>query len=143
MEKIGSPATIVGRSRIFSKAYYDTHDFAKTTLKAPLGSGPYRIAKMKQGSFIIFERREDYWAKDLPVNTGRYNFAELRYEYFRDRTAEFEALKANEYDLREEFTSKTWATEYDIPQIREKRLLRLTLPDFSASNSAVRSRKYS
>jgi len=128
------PAIIAGLP-IFSKAYYDSHDFSKTTLKAPLGSGPYRISKMKQGSFIIFERREDYWAKDLPVNTGRFNFAELRYEYFRDRTAEFEALKAGEYDLREEFTSKTWANEYDIPQVRENRLLRLTLPDARPSGA--------
>ncbi len=141
------PAIIAGLP-IFSKAYYDTHDFSKTTLKAPLGSGPYRISKMKQGSFIIFERREDYWAKDLPVNTGRFNFAELRYEYFRDRTAEFEALKAGEYDLREEFTSKTWANEYDIPQVRENRLLRLTLPDARPSGAQgffinVRRKKFS
>ncbi len=141
------PAIIAGMP-IFSKAYYDSHDFSKTTLKAPLGSGPYRISKMKQGSFIIFERREDYWAKDLPVNTGRFNFAELRYEYFRDRTAEFEALKAGEYDLREEFTSKTWANEYDIPQVRENRLLRLTLPDARPSGAQgffinVRRKKFS
>ena len=52
------------------------------------------------------------------MNQRPFNFDELRYEYFRDRTAEFEALKAGEYDLREEFTSKTWATEYDIPQVK-------------------------
>ncbi len=55
------PAIVAGLP-IFSKAYYDTHDFSKTSLKKPLGSGPYRIGKMKQGSFIIYERREDYWA---------------------------------------------------------------------------------
>ncbi|HDO52715.1 MAG TPA: ABC transporter substrate-binding protein, partial [Rhizobiales bacterium] len=120
---------IVAGLPIFSKAYYDKNDFSKTSLKTPLGSGPYTVAKMKQGRFIIFGRREDYWAKDLPVNRGRFNFAELRYEYFRDRTAEFEALKAGAYDLREEFTSKTWAKEYDIAQVRSGRLLRLTLPD--------------
>jgi len=141
------PAIVAGLP-IFSKAYYDVHDFSKTSLKAPLGSGPYRIAKMKQGSFIIFERREDYWARDLSVNAGRFNFAELRYEYFRDRTAEFEALKAGEYDLREEFTSKTWATEYDIKQVREKRLLRLTTPDARPSGAQgffinVRRKKFS
>ncbi len=128
------PAIVAGLP-IFSKAYYDTHDFSKTSLKKPLGSGPYRIGKMKQGSFIIYERREDYWAKDLPVNRGRFNFGELRYEYFRDRTAEFEALKSGEYDLREEFTSKTWATEYDIKQVRSKRLLRLTMPDARPSGA--------
>ncbi|MDA7949031.1 MAG: extracellular solute-binding protein [Hyphomicrobiaceae bacterium] len=120
---------IVSGLPIFSKAYYDKNDFTKTTLKPPLGSGPYKIKNFKQGSFIVYERREDYWGKDLPVNQGRFNFDELRYEYFRDRTAQFEALKAGEYDLREEFTSKTWATEYDIPQVKSGKLIRLTLPD--------------
>lgn len=121
--------TIVSSLPIFSKAYYDKNDFSKTTLEPPLGSGPYKVGDFKQGSYIVYERREDYWAKDLPVNVGRLNFDQLRYEYFRDRTAEFEALKAGEYDLREEFTSKVWATEYDIPQVKSGKLIRLTLPD--------------
>ena len=138
---------IVAGLPIFSKAYYDIHDFARTTLKAPLGSGPYRIAKMKQGSYIVYARREDYWAKNLPVNRGRYNFAELRYEYFRDRTAEFEALKAGVYDLREEFTSKIWKTAYDIAQVHAKQLIILTLPDARPSGAQgffinIRRRKF-
>ncbi|MBZ0216749.1 MAG: extracellular solute-binding protein [Fimbriimonadaceae bacterium] len=120
---------------IFSKAYYETRDFALTSLDPPLGSGPYRIADYRQGRFVQYELRDDYWGKDLPVNRGRFNFRELRYEYFRDRTTEFEALKAGAYDLREEFTSKTWATEYDIPQVRDGRLLRATLPDHRPSGA--------
>ena len=120
---------IVASLPIFSKAYYDKTDFTKTSLEPPLGSGPYTVGDFKQGRYIIYERKKDYWAKDLPVNVGRLNFDQLRYEYFRDRTAEFEALKAGEYDLREEFTSKVWATEYDIPQVKSGRLIRLTLPD--------------
>ncbi len=102
---------------ILSKAYYATREFDQTTLEPPLGSGPYRISDFKQGSFTTFKRREDYWAKDLPVNRGRYNFDEIRYEYFRDRTAQLESLKAGAYDLREELTSKDWATAFDIPQV--------------------------
>lgn len=128
-EQVRDLPTIVAALPIFSKAYYEKNDFTKTTLEPPLGSGPYKVKTFKQGGYIIYERREDYWAKDLPVNVGRFNFAELRYEYFRDRTAEFEALKAGEYDLREEFTSKVWATEYDIPQVKDGRLIRLTIPD--------------
>jgi len=134
-DKIRDLPAIVAALPIFSKAYYDIHDFSKTTLEAPLGSGPYTIGQIKQGRTLVFTRRDDYWAKDLPVNKGRFNFAELRYEYFRDRTAEFEALKAGEYDLREEFTSKVWATEYDLKQVREKRLLRLTVQDARPSGA--------
>lgn len=114
---------------VFSKAYYTEKDFAKTTLEPPLGSGPYKITDFKQGRYVTFTRRDDYWAKDLPVNKGQHNFGELRYEYFRDRTAQFEALKAGAFDLREEFTSKVWATQYDIPPVRKGWLKTETLPD--------------
>ncbi len=122
---------------IFSKAYYDDpkHDFSKTTLEPPLGSGPYKIKDFKQGSFIAYERREDYWAKDLPVNRGRHNFGEIKLLYFRDRTAELEALKAGVLDLREEFTSKHWATEYDLPSVKEGRLIKADLPDETTSGA--------
>ena len=119
----------VAQLPIFSKAYYATRDFSDTSMEAPVGSGPYAVADMKQGRYITYRRRADYWGRDLPVNRGRFNFDELRYEYFRDRTAEFEALKAGEYDLREEFTSRNWATAYDIDQVRSGQLVRLTLPD--------------
>ncbi|MEM9030634.1 MAG: extracellular solute-binding protein, partial [Pseudomonadota bacterium] len=114
---------------IFSKAYYATREFDQTTLDPPLGSGPYRIADHQQGSFVNYRRRDDYWAKDLPVNRGRWNFDEVRFEYYRDRTAELQALKAGVYDLREEFTSRDWATAYNIPAVRDGVLKRLTLPD--------------
>ncbi|MDX2265736.1 MAG: extracellular solute-binding protein [Hyphomicrobiales bacterium] len=120
---------IVSQLPIFSKAYYAKRPFDESTLEPPLGSGPYAIGEFKQGSFVVFKRRADYWAADLPVNRGKYNFDEIRYDYYRDRTAEFEALKGGAYDLREEFTSKTWATEYDIPQVKSGRIVRAELPD--------------
>ncbi|MGI9569032.1 MAG: extracellular solute-binding protein [Desulfobulbia bacterium] len=120
---------IVAQLPIFSKSFYTTRDFDKTTLEPPLGSGPYKISKFSQGRYVNYQRRDDYWARDLNVNVGRYNFEELRYEYYRDRTAEFEALKAQAFDLREEFTSKVWATQYDIDAVRKGLLIRATLPD--------------
>lgn len=120
---------VVAGLPILSKAYYATRNFEETTLEAPLGSGPYRIGDFKQGTFITFARRPDYWAKDLPVMRGRFNFDEIRFEYFRDRTVALEALKGGQFDFREEFTARNWATSYDIPAVAEKRLLRATLPD--------------
>lgn len=120
---------VVATLPILSKAFYGTHAFTKTTLTPPLGSGPYMISDFKQGTYVTYKRREDYWGWHLPVNQGRYNFDELRYEYFRDRTAEFEALKAGVFDLREEFTAKDWSTGYDIPAVHDGRLIRDVLPD--------------
>ncbi len=126
---------IVATLPIFSKAFYSKHPFDKSSLLKPLGSGPYRIGDFRQGRYVEFIRRKDYWARDLPVNKGRYNFDKLRYEYFRDRTAEFEALKAGVFDLREEFTSRDWAKNYDIEQVRSGRLLRRVLPDATPSGA--------
>jgi microcin C transport system substrate-binding protein len=120
---------------ILSKAHYSVHDFEKDSLVPPLGSGPYEIADFRQGTFVSYKRRTDYWGADLPVNRGRFNFDEIRFEYFRDRTASLEAFKAGAYDLREEFTSKSWATEYNIPQVRDGRIKLLTLPDNSPSGA--------
>ena len=120
---------------ILSKAYYATHDFEQTTLDPPLGSGPYKLGDFKQGTFVSYRRRSDYWAKDLPVTRGRFNFDEVRYEYYRDRTAALESFKAGAYDLREEFTSRDWATGYDVPPVRQGRIVLLTLPDENPSGA--------
>jgi microcin C transport system substrate-binding protein len=126
---------IVASLPIFSKIYYTKNDFSKTSLKPPLGSGPYRVADLKQGQFITYELRSDYWAKALPVNAGRHNFAVIKLLYFRDHNAELEALKAGVLDLREEFVSKSWATEYNIDAVKDGRLIRATLPDDNASGA--------
>lgn len=126
---------VVAGLPIFSKAYYQTHDFKKSTLEPPLGSGPYKIGPFRQGQYVGYLRRDDYWAKDLPVNRGQYNFDEIRFEYFRDRTAELEALKAGILDLREEFTSKAWATEYNLRAVKDGRLIKEQLPDETMSGA--------
>lgn len=126
---------LVAQLPIFSKAYYTSHEFDQSTLEAPLGSGPYRVGKLEQGRFIEYDRVTDYWARDLNVNVGRWNFDIIRFEFYRDRTAQFEAFKAGEYLFREEFTSKTWATEYNFPAVDDGRVLLLTTKDETPSGA--------
>jgi microcin C transport system substrate-binding protein len=125
----------VAQLPVLPKAYYDQRNFEETSLERPLGSGPYRIGQYSQGRYVSYERRDDYWAKDLPVNRGRFNFDEVRFDYFRDRTLELEALFANTIDFREEFTSKDWATGYDKPMVKDGRMQRLSLPDETPSGA--------
>jgi microcin C transport system substrate-binding protein len=125
----------VGGLPILSKAYYDEVDFTKTTLVPPLGSGPYKLSDHRANAFVEYARRGDYWAKDLAVNRGRYNFETLRFQYYKDRGAGFLGLSAGDYDLREEFTSKRWATGYDFPAIKDGRVKLLTLPDENPSGT--------
>ncbi len=124
---------VVATLPILPKAYYATRDFEQTTLEPPLGSGPYVIGDFKQGSFVTYKRRDDYWAKDLPVNRGRFNFDEVRYMYYRDRAAELLAVQADELDLREELTAIAWVTGYDVPAVKSGQLVKLTLPDENLS----------
>jgi microcin C transport system substrate-binding protein len=120
---------------ILSKAYYEKAGFDKASLDPPIGSGPYEIGDFKQGTYITYKRRPDYWGVNLPVMRGRWNFDEIRLDYYRDRTAGLEAFKAGAYDLREEFTAKSWATEYKFPAVEQGRVKLMTLPDESPSGA--------
>jgi microcin C transport system substrate-binding protein len=128
----GLPGVVAGLP-VLSKAYYATRNFEETSLERPVSSGPYKIGEFKQGTNVTYVRREDYWAQDLPVNKGRYNFGEVRFEYFRDRTAALESFKSGTIEMREEFTAKDWSTAYDIPQVKDGRIQLLTLPDERAA----------
>lgn len=125
---------VAGELPILSKAYYRDVEFDRTTLDPPLASGPYRITEVEQGNSLTLSRVKDYWAKDLPVNKGLWNFDTIRIDYYADRTSALLAFFADEYDFREEFTSKSWATEYDDKQpVKDGRIVRLTVPDGSPS----------
>ncbi len=108
---------IVGQLPVLSKAYWSTHDFDKTTLEPPLGSGPYRVASVEPGRSIVYQRVKDYWGAKLPVRAGRDNFDTIRYDYYRDTTVALEAFKAGQYDFREETVAKNWAAGYDTPAV--------------------------
>ena len=118
---------------IFSRAYYATHEFDQSTLDIPLGSGPYRVGRFEAGRYIEYLRVADWWGAKLPVSVGQYNFDTVRYEFYRDRDVGFEGFKAKSYLFREEFTSRTWATGYDFPAIRDGRVKRREIPDETPS----------
>jgi len=103
-------------------------DVTATTLEIPLGSAAYRIREFVAGRTLVLERVKDYWGKDLPVNIGRDNFDEQRFEYFRDSTVALEAFKADQIDWRTENSAKSWATAYDFPAVKEGRVLKEEFP---------------
>ena len=99
------------------------------TLEPPLGSGPYRIKSLVPGRTVSYERAPDYWGAKIPVKVGKDNFDEIRFEYFRDDTVELEAFKAGHFDFRVESSARSWATAYDFPAQREKRVVLETFPE--------------
>lgn len=121
--------TIVGEMQVLSKKYWEGRDFAKTTLDKPLGSGPYKIDAFEPGRSITYRRVADYWGKNLPVNRGRYNFDEIRYDYYRDGSVALEAFKAGQYDVRVENSAKNWETGYDSPALRDRLFVKENIPN--------------
>jgi microcin C transport system substrate-binding protein len=110
---------IVGEMPVFSKAYWESHDFEKTTLDAPLTSGPYEVETVDAGRSITLKRVENYWGAKLPVNVGRFNFDRIRTDYYRDGSVALEAFKAGQFDFRVENAAKNWATGYkDAPAVK-------------------------
>ena len=95
--------------------------FSRPRWRRLWGPAPYKVKRAKPGTYIEYERVEDYWAADLPFARGLNNFDTLRIEFYRDRQAAFEAFKKGKITFREEFTSKVWATEYDFPAMEDGR----------------------
>jgi microcin C transport system substrate-binding protein len=120
---------------VFSRAYYEKKPFDRSTLEAPLGSGPYKVGRFEAGRFIEFDRVKDWWGAGLPVSRGTNNFDVIRYEYYRDRDVAFQGFTAHNYQFREEFTARTWATAYDFPAIKDGRVKRKTIPDDTPSGA--------
>jgi len=115
---------IVGEVPILPQHYWSERDFSKPSLEVPLGSGPYAIERIDPGRTILYQRRDDYWGKDLPVNKGRYNFDQRQFDYYRDSTVALEAFKAGEYDYRSEHASKAWATGYTGAPFDDGRIIK-------------------
>jgi microcin C transport system substrate-binding protein len=111
-------ALIIGQLTVLPKHYWQDRDFTKPGLEIPIGSGPYKIAAVRPGRSITYQRDDSYWAKDHPVNRGRYNFETITYDYYRDRTISLHAFKAGEYDFRQENSSRAWATAYVGPSFK-------------------------
>jgi microcin C transport system substrate-binding protein len=126
---------IVGQLIVLPKHWWEGTDkagnkrnVANTTLEAPLGDGAYRIKEFVPGRSIVYERVKDYWGKDLPVNIGRDNFDQIRYDYYRDQQVALEAFKGDQIDFRVEGSAKDWATGYDFPGVTDKRVLKEEFP---------------
>ena len=132
---------IVGQLPVLPKHYWEgtdksgrKRDVTQTTLEPPLGSGPYRLKDFAPGRSLVYEKVEGYWGRDLPVIIGTRNFQTIRYEYFRDSTVALEAFKGDQVDWRTENSAKSWATSYDFPAVRDKRVV---LEEFPVRNSGI------
>lgn len=121
---------IISQISILPKHYWtaEGRDFSQSSLVPPLGSGPYKVGAVAAGRSIEYLRVPDYWGKDLPINKGKFNFDRIVYDYYRDSDVALEAFLSNEYDIREENTAKLWADSYNVPQVKDGRIIKAEIP---------------
>ena len=119
---------ILGLMPVLPEHAINVATFEDTTLAKPVGSGPYVVSTIDPGKSVTFERDPNYWGKALPINRGLWNFAELRFDYYRDANAYFEAFKAGVYEVRAERDPNRWQTGYDFPAVRDGRVVKESFP---------------
>lgn len=126
-ENRGLPLILAGLP-VLSQKWWSGRDFNKTTLDVPVSSGPYVISDFNPGKFIEYRRNPAYWARDLNVNKGYYNFDRVRYDVYRDSTVAIEAFKAGLLDVRMENEAKKWAAFRDTNLTRDGRVKMMSFP---------------
>jgi len=121
---------------VFPEHWWKDRDFGNGGgFEPPVGSGPYRIGKVDPGRSITFERNVDWWAKDLPVNRGLYNFDHFSVEYFGDTDVARQVLLGGGYDYNREYSATGYAVRYESPALTEGRLQRAHLAPGAVQSS--------
>ena len=119
---------LLGLMPVLPKHRTDPETFERSTFEKPLGSGPYTVETVEPGRSLTYKRNPNWWGRNKPVNRGRFNFDQIRVEYFRDQTALFEAFKVGDVQLRIEDDAGRWAEGYAFPAVTEGRIQRFEIP---------------
>ena len=128
---------ILGQMPILARHYWQAHDFSAPGMTIPVTSGPYRPVRIEPGRSITFARVEKYWARDLPVNRGRYNFNRIQFEYYRNNNVLFEALQKGEYDFKIVSDPRVWYHQLQDESLAKHQLLRASLHNRNPQTLAI------
>ncbi len=128
-KNVREAALIAASLPIISKAYYTKVEFDKTTLEAPLGSGPYMVEKLDAGRSITYRRIKNHWMEKIPATRGINNFDSINYDMYRDENVALEAFKSGAYDFRREYVARNWAKAYDHPAIASGKIIKREVAD--------------
>ncbi|BDH45157.1 ABC transporter substrate-binding protein [Salmonella enterica subsp. enterica serovar Choleraesuis] len=120
---------------VMPEKFWKNHNLGEPLARPPLGSGPYKITDWKMGQYTVWSRVKDYWAQNLLVNRGRWNFDSLRYDYYLDDNVAFEAFKAGAFDFRTEGSPKNWATLYTGKNFHQGYIVKEEEPNKSAQDT--------
>ncbi len=117
---------IISGLPVFSQAWVGDIAFDKLAIKTPIGSGPYTIKDYQLGKYLTYQKNPNYWAKDLNVRQGMFNFNHINFKFYKDRTIALEAFKAGEFDFISVYSSKSWAKDYKGKRFRSGEIIKKT-----------------
>ena len=115
---------IMGLMPVLARHQFDADSFERTSLEPFVSSGPYTFGRIDRGRSITYTRNPNYWGRDLPVNRGRFNFDEVRYDYYRDASVMIEEFKTGHIDIRPEEDPARWAEGYKVPALGDGRIIK-------------------
>ena len=119
---------ILGLMPVLAKHTIDPEKFEETTFQPIVGSGPYTFADVNPGRSVTLKRDPNYWGRDLAITRGFWNFDEVRTEFYRDANSHLEAFTKGLYDVRPELDPSRWETAYDVPAVRDGRIVKEAFP---------------
>jgi peptide/nickel transport system substrate-binding protein/microcin C transport system substrate-binding protein len=117
-----------GGLTVFSRAWGAGKKLDEIVFEPPIATGPYLMGKFEMPSRIEFKRNPDYWARDLPVRRGFFNFDTIRYRMYSDEAVAREAFKAGEFDLYKEYRASAWIRQHQGPKWRDGRIVKKAFP---------------
>jgi peptide/nickel transport system substrate-binding protein len=83
---------------------------------------------LEVGRTITFAKNPDWWGRGLPINAGKWNFDQIRYEWFKDGAGLFEAFKSGEIDVFRDGDPGRWQDGYDFPAARDGLVRQAEIP---------------
>ena len=123
----------IGGLQVFSHKWGRKADgtharFDEIITEYPITSGPYTIAVADSGRRIEFKLNPAYWARDLPVRRGFFNFGSVVYRFYQDEAVATEAFKAGEYDLTRVYGASIWMRQHKGPKWDDGRIVKQAFP---------------
>lgn len=118
---------LIALMNVLPEHFFAGRDFEKVSLEPIMGSGPYKIIEIKPAHRIVYERRPDYWAKDLPTTRGKYNFDRVEVNYYRESNIARVAFAAGEFDIKGELNPAEWYKSYDFKAVRDGKINKVEL----------------
>jgi len=119
---------IASQIPVFSKKFYTATPFDSPSMTPPVASGPYVVSQIDPGKSIVYKRNPEYWAKDLPVRRGMFNFDTIIFKYYKDQIVALEAFKAHEFDFMYVNIAKQWARDLQGDKFENKTIIKEMLP---------------